>query len=128
VLAGIVALTVTSFAIEFAANTLLLRLLPQAFPTATALAQNPAARGFMLLYTALSVAFGGYVTAWIARRTPVAHAVVMGIVMVALTLLQMAKGPHPAPLWSWIVGIATLIPGAWYGGWLRTRALRPIMD
>jgi len=44
---------------------------------------------FLPTYTALCVAAGGFVTAWLARRSPVRHALIMGVIEVALTVLAM---------------------------------------
>ncbi len=121
VLAGIVVLTLTSFAIESAADPALMRMFPHALPNASALSHNVPARLFMFAYTMLCVAIGGYVTAWLARRAAIQHAVVMGAIEVALTILAMFKLSHMAPLWSWIVGMVLIVPAAWVGGVLRVK-------
>lgn len=58
VLAGIAALTAASFAIEALADPMMIRL----FGDKTRLAPSV----FMYFYTAVCIAAGGYVTAWIA--------------------------------------------------------------
>ena len=121
VLAGLIVLTVTSFAIEWAVDPLLLRLFPRALPNASALESNLWAALFMYFYTALCVAAGGYVTAWVARRGPVGHAVVMGLVELGLTVWAMKAVVVHAPLRNWIVGIVTVVPAAWCGGLLRAK-------
>jgi hypothetical protein len=121
VLAGLIVLTVTSFAIEWAVDPLLLRLFPRALPTASALASNPYAALFMYLYTALCIAAGGYVTAWVARRWPVGHAVAMGVAELGLTVWAMKAVVVHAPLRNWIVGIVMVVPAAWCGGLLRAK-------
>jgi len=121
VLAGLIVLTVTSFAIEWAADPLLLRLFPEALPNRSALETNLYAALFMYFYTALCVAAGGYVSAWVARRSPVAHAVAMGVVELGLTVWAMKAVVVHAPLRNWIVGIAMAVPAAWCGGLLRAK-------
>lgn len=121
ILAGIVVLTVASFAIEAVANPLMLRLFPQALPNASAIPFNPLASLVTLLYTSLCVAAGGYVTAWIARRAPVQHAIVMGAVEVVLTVVAMLHFRGMAPLRNWIASIVLTIPLAWLGGALRAK-------
>jgi hypothetical protein len=116
VVAGIAVLTIASFAIEAAADSLLLHLFPQSLPNQAALAQNLYANLLLYLYTALCVLAGGYVTAWIARRAPVWHAVAMGVIEAGLTFYAMRAFPHQAPLRNWIVGMVTVIPVAWLGG------------
>ena len=51
VVAGIVVLTIVSFAIEAVADPLLMRMFPAALPDAAALSANFPARLFMLAYT-----------------------------------------------------------------------------
>ena len=101
VLAGIATLTLTSFAIE----------------AATKPAQQTAASlVFMFAYSLLCVALGGYVTACLAARSKVRHAVIMGAIQAALVIPAMMSFPEEAPLWRWLVGMALIIPAAWCGG------------
>jgi hypothetical protein len=120
VLAGIVALTVTSFAIEAVANPLMMRMFPDALPDRAAISQSLPASLFLFGYTALCVACGGYVTAWIVNRSPVLHALIMGVLQVALTVWAMLSLPNEAPLRNWIVAIVLTVPCAWVGGRLRS--------
>jgi hypothetical protein len=125
VLAGLVALTIVSFAIEAAADPLLLHLFPQALPSAAALGGNLSARLFMVAYTTFAIGVGGYVTAWIARRSPLTLAAIMGAIEAILTLYVMIAAPfheaHPAPRWIGIPAIILMIPAAWLGGAIRTK-------
>lgn len=121
IIAGIIVLTVVSFAIEAAADPLLMHLFPRALPDANALKQSVPAHMVMFAYTFLSVMAGGFVTAWIARQHPVRDAVIMGAIEVLLTALAMRAFPHQAPLYSWIAGMIFCIPAAWLGGALRAR-------
>jgi hypothetical protein len=121
VLAGIVVLTVASFAIEAVANPLMLHLFPHALPNASAIPFNPVASLVTLLYTSLCVAAGGYVTAWIARRAPVQHAIITGVVEVVLTVVAMLHFRGMAPLRNWIATLILTIPVAWLGGALRAK-------
>lgn len=116
VLAGIVVLTIASFGIEAVAGPLMLRMFPQALPNQAAMGQNTWARLFMLAYTMLSVAAGGYVTAWLARRSRVRHAVIMGALEAAMTVWVVATLPGHGPLWPGIAAIVLIVPAAWSGG------------
>jgi peptidoglycan/LPS O-acetylase OafA/YrhL len=114
ILTGIATLTVTSFAIEFALNPLKLR-----FESL-----------LMFAYTGLCIALGGYVTAWVARRSPVRHALIMGIVQTGLNVMAFLSMSDLAPLRNWIIGIVLTVPAACLGGVIRARhekqgALRP---
>ena len=121
VLAGIVVLTIASFAIEAAADPVVLRVFPDALQIGAPIGHALPARLFMMAYTMLSVAAGGYVTAWIARSAKVWHAVIMGAIEVALTVCAMFKLLHQAPLWSWLLGMVLLVPAAWLGAVFRVK-------
>ncbi len=124
ILAGIIVLTAVSFAIEAAADPLMMHFFPRAFPDANALKYSLPAHIVMFAYTFLSIVAGGYVTAWIARHAPVRDAAIMGIIEAVLTAWLMSTGFHQAPLYSWIVGIVVCIPAAWLGGVLRARTAK----
>ena len=124
VLAGLIVLTATSFAIEWAVDPLLLRLFPNLLPNASALETNLYAGLFMYFYTALCVATGGYVTAWVASSRPVGHAIAMGVVELGLTVWAMKALAGHAPLRNWIVGIVMVVPAAWCGGLLRAKQVQ----
>jgi hypothetical protein len=126
ILAGIVVLTVTSFAIEAAVDPLLLHMFPQALPNRAAMGQNMPATLLQWAYTALSIAAGGYVTAWLARRREALHAVIMGGIEVGFTVWAMVALPNEAPLRNWIVGMALIVPAAWCGGVVARRSARKI--
>jgi hypothetical protein len=123
VLAGIVVLTVASFAIEAVVNPLLLRLFPRALPNPAAIAFNPYASLVTLVYTSLCIVAGGYVTAWIANRAPIQHAIIMGVVEALLTVMAMLHFRGMAPLRNWIATLILTIPVASLGGVLRARHL-----
>jgi len=117
VLAGIAVLTVTSFAIEAALNPLLLRVFPEALPGAEALSSNPWVRALTFAYGLMCVSAGGYVAAWLARRLPVTHAAVMGVIQAGLTILAMLSplGYHASRL-QWVIIAILSIPAAVAGG------------
>jgi len=121
VMAGIVTLTVTSFAIEAAADPILMHVFPHALPNRAAISQNLASALFLVTYTSVCVAAGGYVTATIARRSPIWHAAAMGIAQEALTVWAMVSLPNEAPLRNWIATLVLTIPVACCGGLLRAK-------
>jgi len=73
------------------------------------------ATAYRIVYTAL----GGYVTARLAPRAPVRHAVILGLVGlvpgVAGVMVAIAK-PELGPLWYPIALAVTGLPCAWLGG------------
>jgi hypothetical protein len=123
VLAGLVVLTIASFAIEAAVDPLLMHMFPGALPDAAALSRNFPARLLMLAYTTFSIGLGGYATAWIASRAKMWHAAVMGAIEVAFTFYVMIADPfkeaHQAPRWGWTAGLILMVPAACLGGAIR---------
>jgi hypothetical protein len=117
VLAGIAVLTLASFAIEAALNPLLLRAFPEALPGPETLSSNPWVRLLTFAYGLTCVATGGYIAARIARRLPVIHAAVMGIIQAGLTIVAMLSpvGNHASRL-QWIIIAVLSIPAALAGG------------
>ncbi len=122
VLAGIVVLSVTSFAIEWATEPMLARVFPDA-QSGGAIWHHGVRRLIMFVYSTFCVACGGYVTAWIARGHEVRDAVIMGAIQAALTSMAMIEFRDKAPLWFWIVGMAVTVPAAWCGGILRMKGI-----
>jgi hypothetical protein len=121
ILAGLVALTVASFAIEAVADPVLMHLFPRALPDAAALSRSIPANVVMFTYTFASIVLGGYVTAWIATRAKVQHAVVMGVIEALFTVWLLSTRFHQAPLLSLMKGVVVSIPSAWLGGLIRGR-------
>ena len=82
-----------------------------------------------LTIVSFAIGVGGYVTAWIARRSQLTLAAIMGAIEVALTLYVMIAGPfhepHPAPPAIWITGLILMIPAACLGAILRARQEKP---
>jgi hypothetical protein len=117
ILAGIAVLTVTSFAVEAALDPLLIRAFPKTLPDSAALALNPWVRSLTFAYGFVCVAAGGYITARVARRLPVTHAAVLGVVQAGLTIVAMLSpvGNHASPL-QWILIAILSIPAAIVGG------------
>jgi hypothetical protein len=74
----------------------------------------------------LSLIAGGFVTAWIALRARVAHAIWMGALQAVMTIVAMLV-PHEGtaqPLWVWLAGIALMVPAAWVGARLQSSMQR----
>jgi hypothetical protein len=125
ILAGIVVLTVTSFAIEWVTDPVLAGVLPEAHSNG-ATWHDVVRKLIMFVYSTLCMACAGYVTAWLARGSKVWHAVIMGAIQTALTALAMIEFRDKTPLWFWIAGIAFTVPAAWCGAILREKwARRP---
>jgi hypothetical protein len=121
VLAGLGVIIVTSFGIEAAANPVLMRMFPNALPNEAAMSHSLPAWLFTMTYTFLCVIAGGYVTAWLAARLPVRHAIALGVLQSALTIPAMIAYADKAPLWGWISSMIAVIPAAWLGGLIYAR-------
>ncbi len=122
VIAGIAALTVTSFAIEWLTEPVLAGVFP-AGQSEGATWHNVVRKLIMFVYSTICVACGGYVTAWVARGSEARDAVIMGVIQAALTALAMVEFRDKAPLWFWIAGIVVTVPAAWCGGIFRKKMI-----
>ena len=103
VLTGIAVLTAASFAIEAVVDFFLPR--------------SGWVRVLTYSYGLLCVAAGGYVAGRIARRSPVRHAIAMGVVQAGLTVVAMfsPEAFHATRL-QWILIAIGSIPAAAVGG------------
>jgi hypothetical protein len=120
VVLGIVVLLLTSFAIEAIADRLMGVTEEQP--------RSVAVRLVTMAYSFLCLAAGAYVTAWVAGRAPVRHALIMGVVQLALTVLLIVSDPGFAPVWVWILTVVLVLPAAWCGGVIRARQSRPVLS
>lgn len=117
VLAGVVVLTLASFAIEAAVDPMLLHLFPAALSGPDALRSNQWTRALTFAYGFVCVAGGGYVAARLARRSPLAHAAAAGIVQALLTVAAMLSPvANHASRAQWIMIAILSIPSAFVGG------------
>jgi hypothetical protein len=118
VVAGVVTLVISSFAIEFVVDSILLRTLPHSFPNERALAASNSVMALTLGYTVLCAVLAGYVTARLAGKSEMKHALALAVVQDLLTLLAMISHVAPAPRWAWacnltLVPLAMLVGGKW---------------
>jgi hypothetical protein len=121
VVAGLVVVTLLTFAIETATTPWLMSTFPDALPTKAAMQGSVPIKLFILFYSTLSMIAAGYVTAWIARRNQISLAIVMATIQVALTAWAMSMFYAHAPPWAWLAGMALMVPAAWVGAVLRVR-------
>jgi hypothetical protein len=70
----------------------------------------------VLLGWTLAPLVGGFVAAWIARRAPLVHALVVGLFFLAGGIAMLRQLPHP--LWFAILGVAVFLPAACAGALL----------
>ena len=67
----------------------------------------------VLLGWALGSLLGGFVAAWIGRRTPTAHALALGLLLTLAGILNNLM--IPPPWWFWIPTLFVFIPAACAG-------------
>jgi hypothetical protein len=79
------------------------------------------------VYRTLYGVVGSYITARLAPNRPMGHALLGGIVGLVLSIVgavatwnKVELGPH----WYPLALVATALPGAWVGGWLRVKQLQ----
>lgn len=112
---------VTMSAIVVAATALIAYLTPSwvgdpAHPQAGYLFVN-------LGYSFLAAAAGGYVTTWLGRASPLAHTLVLAVIVLVLSALNalLARGKHTV---GYHVALLVLTPlGVLAGGLMRLRVL-----
>ena len=69
-----------------------------------------------LIYRAIYTVAGGYVTAALAPNRPRRHAMILGIVGVALSILGAIATWGIAPVWFSVSIVVFALPGAWLVG------------
>lgn len=81
------------------------------------------ASGFLLVLAGwfLGALLGGWVAARVARRSPMAHSMIVAVLLLCGGVANMLMLPHPA--WVWIVGLALFLLGGCAGGRLAKRGL-----
>lgn len=71
----------------------------------------------VLIGVLVAWALGTFIGAWVAvrigARGPRLHAVLVGLILLALAVVNMLAIPHPT--WFWIVGVLLFIPAALLG-------------
>lgn len=78
--------------------------------------------GVLLLMMCYALGFsilGGYVTAAIARRKEVQHALALGLLQLAMGVVATVNFWHTAPAWYHLMFLALLVPANVFGGYLR---------
>ena len=69
-----------------------------------------------LVLLTISMEVAGFITAWIAPRATVGHALGMAALQAAMTFgAMLSVRTASEPLWFWLVGIALMLPAAWAG-------------
>lgn len=73
----------------------------------------------ILVGTAFAIA-GGYLTATLARKSPVGHATALAILLASIAAWSIHASPVKDPIWSQVCAIFFMAPGAILGGVFRS--------
>lgn len=76
-----------------------------------------------LVYVTLYAVAGCYLTARLAPRRPMAHALVLGVLGLLFNVGGTIAMWNMAPAWYHLTALVLVMPSAWLGGWLREREL-----
>ena len=63
---------------------------------------------------------GGYLTAIIAKKSPVAHSTALGVLLASIAAWSIHASPLKDPIWSQVSAILFMAPGAILGGVIRS--------
>ena len=74
-----------------------------------------------IVYSAAFSAASSYLTARLAGSRPVTHAMFLGGLLLLLTLVELARSWHLAPVWFNLCFLGMILPSAWLGGLARAR-------
>lgn len=116
VFAGFVVATVLAIGTDL----LLFALLPQLADPQVQM-QQTGLLAAMVVYTAIAGAAGAFVTAWLAPRRPMMHAVILGVIALLLALAASTVSWATSPAWYHVLQVGLVLPAAWVGGWLYAR-------
>lgn len=96
---------------------------------------QPMVDSLLLLATAYRTVYGvvgSYITARLAPNQPMRHALVLGVLGLAVSIVGAVvtwnKGPAFGPHWYPLALVALAMPPAWVGGRLREMQLRAGVD
>lgn len=77
---------------------------------------------FVLLGWLVGTLAGSWAAARIARRAPIVHGMIVGVLGLAAAVANMLRIPHP--VWFWVLGVAVFLPAAWLGARVAAAAGR----
>ena len=107
-------------AVAFAADDLVLRFAPNARDSVGRITEARILI-LMLVYTALAAIGGSYVTARLAPSRPLRHAMILGAIALALSIVATVMFWDAGPAWYHAIAVGLVLPCAWLGGMLYLR-------
>jgi ABC-type transport system involved in multi-copper enzyme maturation permease subunit len=81
-----------------------------------------------IVYGVFFAGLGGYVSATIAKRKELAHALVVAGIIAVIAIVSLILAPKEGILWSELATLLLMAPAAWIGGYLRTRQASGLKD
>lgn len=109
-------------ALSFGADAILRALVPGAYDAAGRATSVPILLAIQA-YVAVFAVSGCYLTARIAGRRPMLHALVLGALGLVFNVAGAIALWDTAPAWYHILSLVLVMPYAWLGGWIRVRQL-----
>jgi ABC-type transport system involved in multi-copper enzyme maturation permease subunit len=79
-----------------------------------------------IVYGVFFAGLGGYVTASIARRSELAHALVVAVIIALIAIVSIIVAPKEGVLWSELATLLLSAPAAWIGGYVKSRRMQRV--
>ena len=111
-----------TFILVMSTDAALRLLLPWAYAPDGSVTSVPVLVG-ILLYVAVFAILGTYLTARLAPRRPMGHALALGVIALLGSIPATIAYWSTAPVWYHVAGLVLVMPLAWVGGRLRERQL-----
>lgn len=108
--------------LSFGADVVMHNLRPEVYLDGGRLQHTPTLLAVML-YVAVFAILGCYVTARLAPRSPMKHALVLGALGMVTQVAMWSIAWNTVPAWFHIVSLALVMPYAWIGGRIREKEL-----
>jgi hypothetical protein len=127
VVLGLFTLSVLSIVLVGVQDVLLLHFLPSTFRDAKALSNSNAVLAGGIFLTILCALLAGWITARVAGKAEIKHALVLAVVEEIFTVLLIVTHAAPAPSWAWacnltLLPLATVLGGKWRAAQPGSRA------
>ncbi len=120
-LGSVLAGTVTWTVLWLTGNQLVARVNPEAFDENLVTTSTPTLVTILVLSIVFSIV-AGWLTARLAARAPVGHALALGVLQLAIGIFVQSQFWDVLPIWYHAVFLICLLPGNVLGGWLQSRA------
>jgi hypothetical protein len=94
----------------------------------TGATSNVAILALTTVFVAVFAIVGCYITARLAPSHPMRHALILGCLALAISLILSGKTWPMTPPWFNILNLVVIVPYAWLGGRLRERELAAAIE